>query len=194
MLKITATLLNSWAYIFNCPEEYSNKSRDDFIAYLNREPFEPNFYMKRGIAFEEKCVNGEVPFISEIIKDGAFQVYAEKEMRVGEYNVKVLGYLDVLKEGEILDIKRVNKYERQKYFNSYQHHIYLELVPEAHVFRYLVASGYKDEHLELNIESYRRDEMLDLEEVISMFFRWLKENDLFDIYVENYNLNKENEK
>lgn len=190
LLKVTATLLNSWGYIFYGPTQYAEKSYQDFVAYLNREPFEPNFYMKRGIAFEKACVEGKVPIVSDLIKGGAFQTYVEKEMSVDGYDVKLLGYLDVLKEGVIYDIKRVNKYERPKYFNSYQHHIYLECVPEASEFHYLVAAGQKDDTVSLNIETYRQDEKHDLTLVISQFFSWLKQNDLFDVYLENYNLNK----
>jgi hypothetical protein len=192
LLKVTATLLNSWGYIFHGPPDYADQSLEDFLKYLHREITEPNFYMKRGIRFEQKCVNGEVPVISDIIKGGAFQTYVEKDIVVKGYDVRLLGYLDVLKEGIIYDIKRVNQYTRPKYFNSYQHHIYLECVPEAKEFHYLVAAGQKDDNVTLNIETYRQDEKQDLDLVIRQFFAWLEDNMLFDVYLENYNLNKEN--
>jgi len=188
LLKITASLLNSWGYIFKANEEYADKAYEDFVKTLNRIKIEPTFYMKRGIFFEKKCVEGKVPEISNVIEGGAFQAYFEKDLEVDDYDIRILGYLDVLKEGIIYDIKRVSKYERPKYLDSFQHHVYMELVPEAKEFNYLVASGSKDENVDIFTETYRRDEAQDVRIIIKQFFNWLQENNLFDLYLQNFNI------
>lgn len=188
LLKVTATLLNSWAYLFNAPEAYSDKAYQDFLSYLNREKIEQTFYMLRGIKFEKKCIEGYVAGITPLIEGGVYQAYFEKDLEVDDYDVRILGYLDVLKEGIVYDIKRVSKYERPKYYNSYQHHVYMELVPEASEFNYLIAAGNKDENVDIYTETYRRDEAQDIREVIKQFYQWLQENDLFDLYLKNFNI------
>lgn len=188
LYKITATLLNSWNYIFQAKPEYQQDAYDSFVKYLNRVKEPPNFFMKRGLEFEEDCYNGQVPIISEIVRDGAFQVYAEKDINVDGYAIRLLGYLDVLKEGIIYDIKRVNQYDLQKYFGSYQHHMYFELVPEATDFVYLIGAGSKT--INVYTEEYTREERIDIAQVIRKFFQYLDENDLTQVYIENWKIDE----
>ena len=186
LLKISATLLNSWAYIYKAKEGYEEKAYNDFVSYLNREPMEPNFFMQRGIDFEEACIEGKVPGISEIVKDGVYQAFFYKDIDLGDYEVRLLGYLDVLKEGKIYDIKRVSRYEKPKYYDSYQHHIYMELVEEAQEFTYLIGAGNKT--VDIYTETYRRDEVTSIIPVIKQFYKWLEDHNLFEIYLKNYNI------
>lgn len=189
LYKITATLLNSWNYIYQAKPEYQKDAFESFVNYLNRIKEPPNFFMKRGLQFEEECYNGEVPIISDIVRNGAFQVYAEKDIEVDGYSIRLLGYLDALKEGVIYDIKRVNQYDLQKYFGSYQHHIYFELVPEATDFVYLIGAG-SGENVNVYFEQYTRQEMIDIKGVIHNFFQFLDENDLTQTYIENWKIDE----
>jgi len=187
LYKITATLLNSWNYIYQAKPEYQQDALDSFVKTLKRIKEPPNFFMQRGLDFEKDCYNGQVPIISDIVRDAAHQVYAEKELIVDGYKIKLLGYLDALKEGIIYDIKRVNDYDLQKYFGSYQHHIYFELIPEATNFVYLVAAG-QNNNVNIFFEEYSRDEMIDIKEVIHSFFQFLEKNDLMQTYIENWQI------
>jgi hypothetical protein len=189
LYKITATLLNSWNYIYQSKPEYQKDAYDSFVKYLNRIKEPPNFFMKRGLEFEDACYNGEVPIISDIVNGGAFQVYAEKDIEVDGYYIRMLGYLDTLKEGTIYDIKRVNQYDLQKYFTSYQHHIYFELVPEANDFVYLIGAGSGDS-VNVFFEEYSRSEMIDIKTVIHNFFQFLSEHDLINIYIQNWKIDE----
>lgn len=54
-LKITKTLIESWAYTFDCAEDYAEDAMDDFLATLKREPREPNEAMIAGTNFENLC-------------------------------------------------------------------------------------------------------------------------------------------
>lgn len=191
LYKITTTLLNSWNYIYQAKPQYQQDAYDSFVKYLNRIKEPPNYFMKRGLDFEELCYNGQVPIISDVVRDGAFQVYAEKDIEVDGYSIRMLGYLDALKEGVIYDIKRVNQYDLQKYFTSYQHHIYFNLVPEATNFVYLIGAGSGDNNkVNVFFEEYTRQEMIDIKGVIRNFFQFLDENDLTQTYIEHWKIDE----
>lgn len=194
---ITPSLLNSWGYIWNCVDnvkeaesdkicledkksEAQEKALQDFLRTLNREPIEPNFFMKQGIEFEDECYKGHT-CVSPIIKGGAYQIVGTKDVTIDGINFVMYGRLDVLKGGIIYDIKRVMKYAPQKYLKSYQHGFYLELFENAYEFKYLVYDG-KD----LHTETYYRDQCVSMKEVISMFIKWLRDNKLLDIYLDKW--------
>jgi hypothetical protein len=109
-------------------------------------------------------------------------------MKVETYDVTLVGVLDVLKQGVIYDIKRVNQYDLQKYYSSYQHHIYFELVEDADKFVYLIGAGQSDDYLGFYQEEYARTEMIDIRQVISKFYQFLRDNNLWQIYVKNWEI------
>lgn len=195
---ITPSLLNSWANIWNCVDYVRESEKDEisledkqslarekafaeFLDTLGRIPSEPNAYMKKGIEFEEECYKGNT-VISPIIENGAYQIAGKKVIEVIGLKILLYGRLDVLKGGTIYDIKRVVRYAPQKYQKSYQHPVYLELFPDARQFVYLV---YDDDE-RLHTETYYRDECVNVEGVIADFIRWLKENDLFDVFISKW--------
>jgi len=179
MLLITPSLLNSWSYIFKGTD--TEKAYSDFLGYLKKLPSEQNEFMLRGIEFEKECVEGRVPSISPIIKGGAYQVSASKEIDVDGFMILMYGKMDVIKAGTIYDIKRVNQFALQKYFDSYQHHFYFDIVPEAKRFVYLINDGNRTYQ-----EEYTRDEMINLKIVISDFISWLRERGLLEFYIQNW--------
>jgi hypothetical protein len=191
--KVTATLLNSWNYIYQVEDDKTKEAYDSFLKTLARIKEPPNFFMLRGLEFEKDCYNGLIPDISKVIRDGAYQVYVEKQMFVDPYNVKLVGVLDVLKEGVIYDIKRVNQYDLQKYYTSYQHHIYFELVEDADKFVYLVAAGTNNDYVSFYQEEYTRAEKIDLVKAISQFYQFLRDNGLWETYKKNWEINNTGE-
>ena len=195
---ITPSLLNSWANIWNCIDYVKESEKDEisledkqslarekafaeFLDTLSRIPTEPNIYMQKGIEFEEECYKGNT-VISPIIENGAYQIAGKKVIKVSGLNILLYGRLDVLKGGTIYDIKRVTKYVPQKYQKSYQHPVYLELFPDAKQFTYLVY----DDTEKLHEETYYRDECVDVVGVIGDFIRWLKDNELYDIFISKW--------
>lgn len=54
-LKITKTLIESWAYTFNAAEGYEEEAMADFLHTLNREPVEESEAIQCGKAFEDLC-------------------------------------------------------------------------------------------------------------------------------------------
>lgn len=189
-LKITASLLNSWSYQFYCEPEYVEKAQEDFLKTLQRIKEPPNEYMLRGIEFEEQCYNGMYPEISDKVKDGAFQAYHEKTLKVDGKDVIVLGYADAVKEGVVYDIKRVSKYDLQKYFHSYQHHVYLFLFDNSYKFQYLVAQGFSNDNLNYFVEEYTKADVLDVKDIIAQFFDYLKQQKLFELYEQHWTIEK----
>lgn len=196
---ITPSLLNSWGYyMWECEknvrefesdekcledkiEEARAKAKEDFLNALNRIKTEPNEYMLRGIEFEEECYKGNTP-ISPIIKDGLFQVVGMKKVVVEDMEFLMYGRLDVLKGGVIYDIKRVSSYHPQKYIGSFQHGFYMDLFPRAKKFKYLPF----DDKEKLHEEVYYRGQYPQTTQVIAWFIKWLKENNLLELYKEKW--------
>jgi len=195
---ITPSLLNSWGYIWDCEKYVKSNENDeicledkislarekafnDFVKVLNRIPTETNEAMLKGIQYEQDCYDGKTE-ISGIIKGGSYQIVGKKEMTINGIDFLLYGRLDVLKGGVIYDIKKVRDYAPQKYLNSYQHPFYLELFENAYKFEYLV-SDMKDV---IHIETYYRDEVVDIKDVISNFIKWLKKNNLLKTYLEKW--------
>jgi hypothetical protein len=186
MLLVTTSLLNSWLYIWKAQEEYTDQAYNEFVESLQKVKKPPNEAMLLGIEFENECIAGNVPGISEVIKNGIFQYTAKKEIKVEDKDVLLYGKIDVLKAGIIYDIKRTGKYETNKYFDSMQHHMYLTMIPEAREFHYLINDGHNTYW-----ESYTRDEVIDLVPVIKDFFNWLKSRNLWGIYETHWLARKE---
>lgn len=119
--------------------------------------------------------------VAEIIRGGQLQYRARKLIRVGTMDLVLYGRLDALKAGTVYDIKFSGKYERGKYTDSTQHPVYLELIPEADAFSYLVSNGS-----DLWTETYRREETRDIEPIIYDFLDWLYCMGLMDLYREKW--------
>ena len=115
------------------------------------------------------------------VRGGTLQFKAYKQITVNGMDFLLHGRLDVLKAGEIIDIKFSKGYDRGKYFDSTQHPMYFELVPEAGKFTYLVSNGN-----EVWEETYRRDETGDIKSVISDFVDWLNATGYMALYMEHW--------
>ena len=202
---ITHSLLSSWLYMLD--DEYSDDPMSEFMLVLNREPTPTSEPMQNGIDFEnlvtsiiegEKAhqtvtVNqGEVgvydhPWfaaaskIADRCRGGILQYKASRRITVGETDLLLYGRLDCLRSGEIIDIKFSKRYERGKYEDSTQHPVYMELIPEAEKFTYLVSNGS-----EVWSEQYRRDEVRSIYPVIGDFLSWLERMGLDGIYKEKW--------
>lgn len=119
--------------------------------------------------------------VAEIVRGGQFQVKAKKPVTVNGTDFLLYGRLDVLKAGDIDDIKFTKNYYRGKYFSSTQHPMYMELVPEARRFNYLVSNG-----TDVWTEAYTREETPDIYPIISDFVDWITEQGLLSIYMEKW--------
>ncbi|MEN6487269.1 MAG: hypothetical protein ABFD66_00045 [Smithella sp.] len=191
---ITHSLLSSWLYTMKeNPFEDMTSQRDnyaDFIAALNREPIPTTEAMQKGIDFENLVTDitlgkGDVKDyryeaasqVAAIIKGGLLQFRARREIEVKGLPMLLYGRLDALKAGTVYDIKFSGSYDAGKYINSTQHPTYLDIVPEAKMFTYLVSNGtyvWK--------ETYRRDEVPSIIPVIEDFLNWLELQGLMETY------------
>ena len=197
--RVTATLLNSWANIFNC-EDYVHDKEDDDVSYedkvtqamekakqefvdmLNRIPIPDNEHMKRGREFEDKVCKGLDEEFSPIVENGAFQVLATKKVIVSGEPILLYGVLDVLKAGRIMDIKSVVRYKCPKYKKSHQHSMYLELFPTTYDFTYLIRAENGISYY----ENYIRENTENIYDVIRDFISYLKANNLFEIFTQKW--------
>lgn len=195
---MTHSLLSSWLYaIKENPFEDAASERDplaEFMLTLRREPTPTNEAMQNGIDFENLVTDivagkgdpghrwySAASKIAAIVGGGVLQYRARKEVCVGGLTLVLYGRLDVLRAGGIYDIKFSKGYERGKYFDSTQHPTYLELVPEAEHFTYLVSNG-----TDVWQEKYRREETLSIYPIISDFLDWLTARDLLGLYQEKW--------
>lgn len=196
MYLITHSLLSSWNYaIKDNPFGGDRDYMAEFMSTLKREPMAPTPAMQNGIDFEHLVTDiafgdgdrkskwyGAASRIADIVRGGQFQIVAKKPVSIDGFPLLLYGRLDVLKAGNIYDIKYSAKsYDRGKYISNTQHPVYLELVPEAESFTYLVSNGS-----DVWSETYRRDETPDIQTTIQQFLSWLTAQDLMDLYKEHW--------
>ena len=198
--RITKTLLDSWAYTFDCYEGGEEDAMNDFLKTLNREPIEENEAIANGKAFEklvEDMAEGRevspgkwnegARKVAEIVKGGQWQVHVETDLTVGGRQFWLHGFCDVVKAGVIYDIKFKSKgFGGLDLYGSYrthsQHSAYLRCLPEAYEFVYLVSDGE-----ELYTEAYTRQTCRPIEEIIQEFMNWLESKpELLKIYEEKW--------
>ncbi len=198
---LTHSLLSSWLYaIKDSPYEDATTERDafgEFMQALRREPTPTTEAMQRGIDFENlvtTIVNGgknispdydkwysAAQKVAEVVRGGCLQYKAKKEVQVSGITLLLYGRLDALKAGTIYDIKFSGSYERGKFINSTQHPVYLEIMPEAQRFAYIVSNG-----TDVWTEWYNRKDAPSIFPVISDFLEWLRTMGLLDIYKEKW--------
>ncbi len=195
---MTHSLLASWHHALQGnPFEDMTTERDpmdEFMRTLRREPIPPTDAMQNGIDFENLVTaiirgqsSGLEPWhdaaekIATKLRGGVLQMRAYKEITVSGIPLLLYGRLDALKAGEITDIKFTKYYDPGKFFNSTQHPMYFELVPEANRFTYLASNGSA-----VWPETYRRDETRSIIPDIQDFFSWLATMDFMALHREKW--------
>mgnify|MGYP005838927619 CR=1 FL=1 len=195
---ITHSLLSSWSYALKeNPFADATSEKDsyaEFLQTLRREPTPTTDAMQKGIDFEDLVTNilngrGDLSHdwyeaacsVAKIIKGGVLQFKVKREIEVAGMPLLLHGRLDALKAGRIIDIKFSSSYDSGKYFDSTQHPMYLELVPEAKEFTYLVSNGSN-----VWTETYRREDTQSIIPVISDFLNWLDMQGLMAVYKEKW--------
>lgn len=198
---MTHSLLSSWLYSMRSnPNENSTTERDryeEFLKVLRREPTEQTEAMQKGIAFENLVTDillgrgdrtnkwwDAAQKVACRICGGRLQLVAKKEVVIDDLTFLLYGRLDCLHAGTVYDIKftaNPSNYYHGKYIDSTQHPMYLELVPEAKEFTYLISSG-----TDVWTETYRRDETNSIVSIIRQFVSDLKASGLIDVYKEKW--------
>lgn len=193
---LTHSLLSSWLYAMkDNPYEDMTTEQDpeaEFLRVLRREPTETTEAMQNGIIFEDMVTNIEeadpdhkwyyaAKKAAAYVQGSIPQYKAKKMLLVDGVEILLYGRLDFLKAGQVIDTKFSKTYDRGKYIDSTQHPVYLELIPEAESFMYLVSNG-----TEVWTEVYRRDETKDIRPVISDFLTWLKAKEYMDLYAKHW--------
>lgn len=115
--------------------------------------------------------------IADIVSGGQLQLVAQKRIQINGEEYLLYGRLDALKAGRIYDIKFTGTYDRGKFFDSTQHPMYIELVPEADSFTYLITNG-----TDVWTEKYRKDETAPILPTVQNFLAWLDQVGYMDIY------------
>lgn len=119
--------------------------------------------------------------VATLVGGGQLQYRAHRRITIAGMEFVLYGRLDCLKAGTIFDIKFSSGYDRGKYFDSTQHPTYMEIVPEAERFVYVISNG-----ADVWTEPYRRDEVSDIKPVIADFLSWLDAVGLMPLYKEKW--------
>lgn len=195
---MTHSLLSSWLYTMNGnPYEDMTTERDsyaEFLSALKREPTPTTEAMQKGIDFENLVTEitegrgdtgnrwyAAAAEVARIVQGGLLQFKASKEVYLEGITLLLYGRLDALKAGSVIDVKFSGSYDRGKYIESTQHPMYLEIVPEAKDFTYLVSNGS-----EVWKEKYRRDETPSIIPTITDFLHYMKHTGLMEIYLDRW--------
>ena len=189
-VRITQSLLSSWEWSFKKDDGY-----EEFLKALKRERTPPTKIMLDGIAFENvlnSVLRGEhIPEDHEWYKvitemalelDGSQQqVTIFRDITVSGQPFLLHGVLDYLHAGIIYDCKFSKRYELNKYLTSPQTPMYLELVPEARLFEYIISDGkwvYR--------EKYPREIVPSIRDTINQFYKYLLQHNLWEIYEQHW--------
>lgn len=191
---MTHSLLSAWLYSMKenpyADATTEDTAKDDFLRVLRREPTPTNEAMQNGIDFENmvtEIIENRTPMqtqwleaaqkVATYARGGQLQHIATKHIMFDGIELLLYGRLDVLKAGGIYDIKFSKNYDRGKYIDSTQHPMYMELVPNAETFTYLVSNG-----TDVWTEQYRRDETRSIFPIIRDFLHWLEATGNMDTY------------
>ena len=109
------------------------------------------------------------------------QFKAKREVAVSGMKILLYGRLDGLGAGTITDTKYTSNYEHGKYFDSTQHPMYFELVPEANTFIYTVSNGKDVWH-----ETYLRERTPSIIPTVSAFLDYLTAAGLMPVFKEHW--------
>ena len=201
---ITQSLLSAWNYVHTCYPGCEEDAMASFLHTLRKEPEDLSEdqlqNILNGIAFEsavyatalgkEHNANPKwqtgIEAVAAFVAGAQFQVRVQRELRISDMTFLVYGVLDALKAGVISDVKFKNKSFGSlelagDYFDSPQHPLYLYMVPEAHLFQYLVSDG-----TDLYIEQYTPDETVSAESLIAEFVEFLNSTGLMDEYKKHW--------
>lgn len=186
---MTQSLLSAWLYIYKAREGKEEEAYDSFLRVLNREPTETTKAMQKGIDFEDAVTaylkgeeaDGTVKTVGDMIRGAVLQVPVYLDRTIDGMDFLLYGRIDALKAGVIYDIKYSESYETNKYLDSPQHPIYLECLPSAREFRYLISDGK-----EVYVERYTRSETPSVDNVIRQFVSFLDQYGLRDIYISKW--------
>ena len=124
----------------------------------------------------EKDLAAAISF-GDKLTGAAYQVRAEKLVRLNGLGINLVGVADFIRAGKITDIKRVMRYEYGKYQFSAQHPMYLELWPEATRFDYLIWDGSYAYQ-----ETYRRQDCENILAIGKRFLDYLEGAGLMELY------------
>lgn len=189
-IRITQSLLSEWQWSFKREDGW-----ETFLSALNRIPKPVTKEMLDGTRFENvlnHVLDGEalpedhewakpIRQLSKYLAGSQQQVSLFREVEVDGQPLLLHGVLDFLKAGVIYDTKFSKHYYLNKYLLSPQHPMYLELVPEARRFEYLISDGtwvYR--------ESYPREIVEPIEPTIRQFLAFLRANNLYQTFQEKW--------
>lgn len=188
--KISSSLINSWLYY----ESVKDKEEDAFQKVVDRlrNEYKGNYFTDMGEEFEAQVYAGVQGILSDVVKDLPHQIWGVKWIELGDFRIRVAGCVDAIdaENNIIYDIKRVAKFDENKYEDSVQHLFYFWLFPEVEEVIYLLGVGPFNSNnssgLEYKVIKYKRPD--NIEELvlnyILLYYEFLVKNNLMEVYKE----------
>lgn len=195
LLRISPSIINSLSYALDCEPDKTEAAMESFLAALRREKRPATRAQLEGQAFERMVneyvltggqalpENSTARVFGQRLMGSPLQVVCTKNIEAGGQWYFLKGVLDALRAGIIYDIKYTGSYEYGKFAASAQHPAYMELVPEAMRFDYLITDGKY-----AYCETYRRGDFMPIHDHISAFRRELRGLGLDDEYIKHWRL------
>lgn len=199
-LLITSSLLDALEWIKICPPSWKTRARASMISTLRREPYTTSPEAQQGIDFEDEvcdiCIGESTskfanPVVMQVVsacKGGNFQHVVKKLVMVAGNNVRLYCKLDVKLPEKIIDIKTTASWRgKQKYLNGWQHVLYC-YVADVEKFEYHVAVFDRERPVVRYIAPYlaKSNASAEITRAILELFAWLKDESLWDDYVNIY--------
>lgn len=195
---ITQSLLAAWQY------NLAGGPPEEFMKVLHREKTEQTQAMKDGIEFERlvwKCACGEnlsgnhkwregIIQAAQEVSGGAYQLAMSKEANIAGEAFLLYGIADFVKSGTIYDVKFSGRCESRGnpnyYLTSPQAPMYLELLPEAKEFVFLISDGKR-----IFREAYTREDLAPAHRIIAAFADNIRQRGLWETYAAMWRADKE---
>lgn len=119
-------------------ESYILCNKQQLLDKINRVPFPQTDPMKKGIAFEY-CLQNEgvyshlgfdfdkelVDSMRPFVEGGVWQQFVETDLEVDGHQVRLYGFVDVIRFNQTIDVKTGKQYHWPGYSGYFQQHVYL---------------------------------------------------------------------
>lgn len=155
----------------------AHKITSDKITFTEEKEIYTVKYKDRKFTFDKATCKT----ISEKIKGAIPQYFCSADLNIGDNIVNLYGYIDEVKEFDIIDIKTTGSYQAFKFRNNWQHIVYPFCLNERGIyidsFIYMIVEfTSKNVNLHDEIYKYKKSDVYRLIEICDKLILFLEQN------------------
>ncbi|HAS92682.1 MAG TPA: HNH endonuclease [Clostridiales bacterium] len=155
----------------------AHKITSDKITFTEEKEIYTVKYKDREFTFNKAICKA----ISEKIKGAIPQYFCSADLKVNDNIVNLYGYIDEVKEFDIIDIKTTGSYQAFKFRNNWQHIVYPFCLNESGIhidsFIYMIVEfTSKNVNLHDEIYKYKESDVCRLIEICDKLILFLEQN------------------